>query len=189
MAAFGNPPITAAPGCRSSIRNPLNRSVQSRSRLRIPISFMWRAAKALRAPIFRSVMAFTNPPTREKPGRTSVCATASKFPASQLILEIQIMCSLPSLDILMDRAKNAASIFPPTAVRIGRRSSPRMKTQVAIRSNSIPRIPTSRTPRCGPCARALGKTTTNTRRQTAAFSNPRTAARPGGRLRAGFRTM
>jgi len=45
----------------------------------IPTFFMLAAAKAFSGRIWRSAMAFTNPPTRGKPGRISGCATRSRL--------------------------------------------------------------------------------------------------------------
>ena len=109
--------------------------------LPIPTSFMSAAARDCIAPISPSATASTNPPTPARPGLISAWSMASRFPRSPSIPAIPNKFSPPCSVTLTDRAKSAASIARPTAVRPGRESSPRTKTPAAPTSRSIPSNP------------------------------------------------
>ena len=84
-AASGRPPTPAAPGSRSSTSSRPDRSAGSPSRHPIRTSSMSRPAKGCRVQTWPSATASTDRPTPARPGRTSACATRSRFRSSRSI--------------------------------------------------------------------------------------------------------
>ena len=78
--------------------------------------------RACSAPTSRSATGCTSPPTPARRGRTSGCATASRFRASPSIRRIPTVCSSRSSAIRTVRTRSAASSARPTAARPSRRS-------------------------------------------------------------------
>ena len=70
------------PHVEADLRRSADRARSAGSRWRPPIrtSSTWAAAKACRVPICRRATASTSRPTPARPGRTSACATPSRFP-------------------------------------------------------------------------------------------------------------
>src|SRR5436853_27837 len=79
MAASSKRQTMGEPGSLFlTISRPV-RSALSQCRFLIRRSFMWAAAKGCIGRIYRSVMAFTNRLTREKPGRIWDCAMDNRW--------------------------------------------------------------------------------------------------------------
>ena len=87
--------------------------------------------------------------------------TASRFPRWPSIRAIRIDFSPQCSAILMDRTTSAGSIARPMAARTGNESCRRTKTPAALTLRSTRRIPMCFMPRCGKCAKARGRTATN----------------------------
>jgi len=95
-AASGKPPISVTPGIRFSTTSLAAPSARWPLPLPIRTSSMSAAAKVYNAPISRPATAFTNPPTRGKPGHIcKTCATRSKSPPSSSTRRIPTASSSP----------------------------------------------------------------------------------------------
>ena len=169
------------PHLESDLRSARIRSRSARLplRRRTATSFMLPAAKACIALISPLATAFIARPMRERPGRTSGCREASRFPQSPSIPPILTTCSPRCSAILTGRMTSAESFAPMTAARPGRRCSTRAIASAAPMSLSIRRIRASSTPRCGKRRWDRGKTRTAMRALTGVFSNRWMAARRG----------
>ena len=168
---------------RSSTGSPPARSARWRSRLRIPTSFMWAAAKVCGGPIFPPATAFTNPPTR---GKTWTASGPARRPADHDIrgrpAAIPIAFSWRCWAIPTGPTPSAAFFVPPTAAqtwqKILYKDENTGATDLAFdpdeSANPLRGSVVGAPARRGPPA-ARSKAT------PAAFSNPPMAATPGSR--------
>ena len=139
---------------------------------------MSAAAKVYIGRIYRSVTAFTNRLTREKPGRIWDCAMDNRWRSSRSILEIRIDSSLRWPVIHTVPMKSAGFSAPSMAVKRSTRFSTATKTPGVVTSRSIRPIRTSSMRAFGNHEKALGKIAPGTALM-AASSNQPTAAKPG----------
>ena len=178
MAASSKRSIMGERGSRFlTISQPV-RSVPSRCRFPIRRSFMSAAVKGCIDPIYRSVTAFTNRLTREKPGRIWDCAMDNRWRSSRSILEIRIDSSLRWPVIHTVPMKSAEFSARSMAVKHSRRFSTATKTPGVVTSRSIRPIRTSSMRPFGNHEKGPGKIAPGMALM-AASSNQRTAAKPG----------
>ncbi len=133
-------------------RRDRGRAVESEHHLRRA------AAKDCSVPISRPATASTSPPTPARPGRTSACATASRFRRSSSIRAIRIASSSRCWATRTVRTPSADCSARPTAERRFRKSYTRTRTPARSTSCSIPSNPRHRLLRAlGSAAGSVGE--------------------------------